>query len=325
MSLTERTYLPLAVFSLTFILLAIVQVKVADQMLLLERFFEGGGWIEIILVSLYASMLAYFMRDPGKAPKWRRTTWTVFSVVFFLQLAAGLMVSDIFLMTGRLHFPIPAMIIAGPVYRGQLSVMPVLFLSTLLLTGPAWCSHFCYFGAFDNTAASFKKKGHNVKHKKAVKAATLILVVAVTIILRFLKVTALTATIIAGTLGIASILIMVFYSSREGKMIHCIKFCPVGTMVNLFKYVNPFRMYIENTCNLCMRCSTHCRYDALGAADIKERKPGYTCTLCGDCLPACHSGSIKYKFLKLDSETARNLYLFLTISVHAVFLALARI
>jgi ferredoxin-type protein NapH len=50
----------------------------------------------------------------------------------------------------------PMMILGGPIYRGQLSVMTILFLSTVILTGPAWCSQLCYFGAFDNLAPGAK-------------------------------------------------------------------------------------------------------------------------------------------------------------------------
>jgi len=153
MTQIKRLYLPLAVFIFTFTLLAAVQLNIETPMLLLERFYTGGGWIEIALVSIYASTVVLFMQDPVTAPGWRKVTWMLFSVVFFLQLAAGLLISEKFLMTGKLHLPIPAMIISGPVYRGQLSAMTALFLSTLLITGPAWCSHLCYFGAFDNAAS----------------------------------------------------------------------------------------------------------------------------------------------------------------------------
>ena len=325
MTQIKRLYLPLAVFIFTFTLLAAVQLNIETPMLLLERFYTGGGWIEIALVSIYASTVVLFMQDPVTAPGWRKVTWMLFSVVFFSQLAAGLLISEKFLMTGKLHLPIPAMIISGPVYRGQLSVMTALFLSTLLITGPAWCSHLCYFGAFDNAASGNKRKKVTVKNKKAVKATTLILVIAVTIILKVLKLPALAATVIALVFGFASIGIMIFSSARSGKMIHCLKYCPVGTLVNILKNVNPFRMYIDNSCNMCMRCSTKCKYDALSVADIKDKRPGYTCTLCGDCLPSCHSNSFKYRFLNLSPETARQLYLFLTVSFHAVFMALARI
>ena len=92
------------------------------------------------------------MQDPAKVSRWRKYTWFVFSVVFFSQLLLGLLVSDKFLMTGKLHLPVPMMILAGPIYRGHTSVMTILFLSTVILSGPAWCSHLCYFGAIDNLA-----------------------------------------------------------------------------------------------------------------------------------------------------------------------------
>jgi hypothetical protein len=40
-------------------------------------------------------------------------------------------------MSGKLHLPVPMMILAGPIYRGHLSVMSILFVSTVVLSGPA--------------------------------------------------------------------------------------------------------------------------------------------------------------------------------------------
>jgi heterodisulfide reductase subunit A-like polyferredoxin len=74
-----------------------------------------------------------------------------------------------------------------------------------------------------------------------------------------------------------------------------------------------------------MVCSTRCKYDALNRENIAARKPGQTCTLCGDCISACHAGSIRYRFPGLSARQARNLYLGITISLHAATMALARI
>jgi hypothetical protein len=41
--------------------------------------------------------------------------WTFFSVVFFAQLVLGLAGMPSMLMTGELHAPVPALILAGPV------------------------------------------------------------------------------------------------------------------------------------------------------------------------------------------------------------------
>jgi len=317
--------LPLIVFTLTFVLLAFVQIKVERPMLLAERFIEGAGWIEILMISIYGAFVASKMQDPMNVPKWRKITWTIFSIVFFTQLIIGLSGFEKFLMTGKLHLPIPMMIIGGPIYRAQLSVMTILFLSTVILTGPAWCSHLCYFGAFDNLASGGKTSKEILKHKGAIKSTILILVIAMAIILRWLNVSMLLATIIAVAFGLTGITIMILISVKRKKMVHCVMYCPVGTVVNIFKYVNPFRMYIDKSCTLCMHCTKFCKYDALNPVDIRNSKPSMTCTLCGDCLAGCHHNSIKYKFLNMKPENARNLYLILTISLHAACIALARI
>jgi ferredoxin-type protein NapH len=217
------------------------------------------------------------------------------------------------------------MIIAGPIYRGQLSVMTILFLSTVILTGPAWCSQLCYFGAFDNLAAGGKTSREILKYKGAIKSTILVFVIAMALILRLLKVSGLVSTLLALAFGITGIAIMIFFSLRRKKMVHCVMYCPVGTVVNLFKHINPFRMYIDRSCTLCMNCTKFCKSDALNAVDIKNGKPSVTCTLCGDCLAGCHHNSIKYKYFSLRPELARNLYLILTISLHASCIALARI
>jgi polyferredoxin len=317
--------LPFIVFILTSILLGFVQIKLARPMILDERFFKGGGWIEIFLISGYGAFLINKMKDPVNVPRWRKITWTTFSVVFFTQLIIGLAGFDKFLMTGKLHLPIPMMILAGPIYRGQLSVMTILFLSTVILTGPAWCSQLCYFGAFDNLASGGKTSKEILKYKTAIKTTILLLVVAVAIILRWMNVSMLTSTLIAVAFGLGGISVMILFSLKKKKMVHCTLYCPVGTLVNILKHINPFRMYIEQSCTLCMNCTKFCKYDALNPVDIKNSKPAVTCTLCGDCLSGCHHNSIKYKFLNMNPENARNLYLVLTISLHAACIALARI
>ena len=317
--------LSIIVFILTFLLLAFVQIKLDRPMLLAERFVKGGGWIEIFLIASYGAFIVNKMKDPVNVPKWRRITWTGFSIVFFSQLFIGLVGFDKFLMTGKLHLPIPMMILAGPIYRGQLSVMTILFLSTIILTGPAWCSQLCYFGAFDNLAAGGKTSKEILKYKSVIKSTVLILVIAIAIFLRWMKIDILASTLIAVAFGLAGITIMILFSLKKKKMVHCVMYCPIGTIVNIFKNINPFRLYIDQSCTLCMNCSKFCKYDALNPIDIKNAKPSLTCTLCGDCLSGCHHNSIKYRFLKMRPEQARNLYLIMTISLHAVCLALARI
>ena len=323
--INKQYKLPLIVFIVTFTLLAFVQIRVERPMILAERFYKGAGWLEIILLSFYGAFIAFKMQDPMNVPKWRKITWILFSIVFFTQLIIGLSGFEKFLMTGKLHLPIPMMIIGGPIYRAQLSVMTILFLSTVVITGPAWCSQLCYFGAFDNLASAGKTSKDILKYKGAIKTTILGLVIAMALILRWLNLNLLISTLIAAGFGIAGIAIMILFSLKKKKMIHCVMYCPVGTIVNIFKYVNPFRMYIDKSCTLCMNCTKFCKYDALNPKDIENSKPSITCTLCGDCLAGCHHNSIKYKFLRMSPYHARNLYLILTISLHAACIAMARI
>lgn len=322
----QKYFLPLGVFLFTFILLSIVQIIFHDKpIILLERFISGGGWVEIPFIAAYGAFVIYKMQEVQNVVKWRRITWTVFSVVFFTQLIIGLLANEKFLMTGKLHLPIPALILAGPLYRGQLSAMTFLFLSTIILTGPAWCSHLCYFGAFDNLAASKRGKVKSFRYKTEIKATMLLIVIFTTLILRWFKVPLIYAVIFASSFGIAGILIMFLFSRRKRKMVHCTIYCPIGTLVNIMRFINPFRLYIDDSCTSCMKCTIMCKYDALGVNNVINRKPAYNCTLCGDCLASCEHNSLNYKFLNLKPKASRNLYLFITISMHAVFLALARI
>ncbi len=318
--------MPLMVFLLTAFLLTFVQIKVENPMLLLERFITGGGWIEIAIISFYGALVAYQMQDPDKVQLWRKFTWFAFSVVFFLQLILGLFGYEKFLMTGKLHLPVPMMILAGPIYRGHASVMTILFLSTILLSGPAWCSHLCYFGALDSVSSGRKTRRGPIGNKWALKWTMISLVIAAAVTLRLIKAPVLTATLVAGGFGIVGLGIILLISRKEGRMVHCTAYCPIGTIVNIVRFINPFRMYIDNSsCTDCMACTRGCKYDALNAADIAARKPGINCTLCGDCISSCNSASIKYRFLKLSPAVSRNLYLLITISLHASTMALARI
>jgi len=74
-------------------------------------------------------------------------------------LITGLLGAERLLMTGKLHLPVPALVLAGPLYRGEGFFMLILivFLVTVMFVGPAWCSWLCYVGAWDNLAASSRR------------------------------------------------------------------------------------------------------------------------------------------------------------------------
>jgi hypothetical protein len=53
-------HLPVVVFMLTASLLAVVQIKLTNNpLILLERFIPGAGWIEIAAVALYGAFMVF--------------------------------------------------------------------------------------------------------------------------------------------------------------------------------------------------------------------------------------------------------------------------
>lgn len=326
MTLKKKIIFPVLTFLFSFLLLAIIQLKLENPMILLERFLPNYGWIEILILSLFGSFLVSKMMNIEKIAFWRKTSWLIFGIVFFLQLGIGLMGFDKFLMTGDLHLPIPAMIIGGAIFRLKISFMPILLISTIILSGPAWCSQLCYFGAFDNLAASQNKKSRfQILNLCRYKHIVLLIFVVATILLRSFNLNINHAAILGGIFGVLGLIIILFFSVRKGKMIHCIAYCPIGTIVSYLKFVNPFRMYIDTNCTNCMKCTAFCNYMALEKNDIENKKPGLTCTYCGDCLTSCHTNSIKYKFFSIKSENVHYAYLTISITLYTVFLAVARI
>ena len=317
---------PVASLVLTVVLLGTVQLKVQRPMLLAERFVEGAGWVELVALGLYAAWMTNKVLDVRLAARWRRRLWGLFSAVFFAQLALGLCGLETFLMTGQLHLPVPAMIVAGPVYRGGGLFMPILFAATVLLVGPAWCSYLCYIGAWDSALSHRLKRPRPMpRWRRPVRAIVLLVVVATAFALRACSVPAPTSILFGAAFGLGGVAVMILWSRKTGAMSHCVTYCPIGFLASWLGRVSPFRLRIAPSCTDCGACSNVCRYDALWPEDVRRRRPGFTCTLCGDCIRSCHAKSIGIHFPGLGPERARTVFLVLAVSLHACFLGVARI
>ena len=274
---------------LTFSLLAFIQVKVARPMLLAERLWPGAGWGQAVALAAYAGFLLTRMRDPRRSAPWRRRAWLLFSIVFFGQFLLGILGIDVMLMTGKLHVPVPAVIVGGPLYRGDGFFMPILFASTLVLVGPAWCSHLCYVGAWDGLAATARKRPMPLpRWRWWAQPGALVLVVAAALGMRALGAPGTVAAAAGIAFGLAGVGVMVLASRRLGVMAHCTLFCPIGWIATRAgRRLSPFRIRIGAGCDDCMACSTACRFGALTREDIAARRAGPSCTLCGDCVRPC--------------------------------------
>lgn len=323
----KRPYLPSYFASLlTASLLTVVHVKVTPPVLLLERFFPGSGIIEVILLAIYAGWITEKMLDAKISSKIRSRIWLLFSAVFFSQFILGLMGVEKCLMTGKLHLPIPAMIIAGPVSRGRITFMLILFVVTALLIGAAWCSHLCYLGSWDYLSSrQTHHPGSLPKKSRLLRIGIFMAAILAAILFRIFGLTSAAATGTAIVYGIAGVGVMAFISRKNGVMTHCVIYCPIGLAANLIGRLSPFRIRFKNTCDDCGACHYSCRYDALTESHIQKRKTGLTCTLCGDCIPSCSKSALRYGFFGLSPETARTIFIVAIISLHAVFLGVARI
>ena len=315
-------------FCLSAGLLALARAASPVPVLLADRFLPGSGPAQILALGLYACFAGHKLLHARRPARTRSLIWALFSLVFFTQLALGLAGMERMLMTGDLHLPIPALILAGPIYRGQGLFMPVLFGITLLLVGPAWCSFLCYMGSWDDRASRIRSgpaREAPVWATHVLRPGLLILIAGAAWLLRSLNVPAAAAVGLALGLGLTGVAVMASWSRVAGQMAHCTVFCPIGLISNLAGRVSPWRIRIAQGCTVCGRCARACRYSALKPQDLERGKPGLTCTLCTDCLRACPHGLIGLRFPGLEPQQARRAFLILVVSIHAVFLGLARV
>ena len=300
--------------------------KTPFPLLLGERFFPGSGVFWVCLFAFYGAMVSGWLLTDNLG-KIRGRVWTLFSAVFFAQLLLGLAGWGIFLMTGKLHLPVPALILAGPLFRGEGFFMPILLGVSLLLVGPAWCSYLCYIGAWDDRMARLAaaRPAPLPTWAARLRAGLLLATIIIPLVLRLLNVPWPWALGLAAVFGITGVGVMVLASRRSGTMVHCTAYCPIGLVNNLIGRMLPWRVTIGSDCTQCGLCSRACRYSALTPIDLKKGRPGLTCSLCGDCLPRCPHGHLGYRFPGMTRERARQVFVTLVAGLHTVFLAVARI
>ena len=317
----------LGAFLVTAALLAPVQLFMHPAGLLAERYLPFAGWWEAVVLGLYAGWLSDRLRDARQIRRLRPRVWFAFSVIFFTQLILGLAGVDRMLMTGKLHLPVPAMIVAGPLFRGGGLFMAILFSVSVLLVGPAWCSWLCYFGAWDNRAALARKHPTPLPPwRNALRLGILIGIAALAWVFGRLGLPSSVAAALGGGFGILGVGVMLHHSRRRGTMVHCTSFCPIGWLATRLGRLSPWRIRIDTTCTECMACTLVCRYDALHPAHVRARRVGEACTLCGDCVTACQkTWDIHYTFFGLEPERARRAFLTLVAALHAAFLGIAMI
>lgn len=320
----KDNFFSLSIFLMTFGLVFFLRNKMSIKILLLDRFGLSIGIYEAFLLGIYGSIIGYRLKDHRSHYKLRQKIWLLFSLVFFSQLFLGLFVSKEFLMTGKLHFPIPALVIGGPIYRGSGFFMIGLFLSTILLVGPAWCSHLCYVGGLDAATSSIFKQIKYISLTRKIAWINLFLTVILALIFRWLHTPINYIITVVSFFGIISLIFIFVVSPFLSKMSHCLMLCPLGIASILLGKINPFRIKInKDKCTSCGVCVKKCKYQAIELKD-KIHINRY-CTLCGDCVAVCHNHVFYYAFLSKGNKYIYHIYIFLITVIHTIFLGFARI
>lgn len=323
----EKASIPFWAATGTSIVLMIVQAFSPIDLLMVNRFFPSFGAIQVILMAIYAGFITELMLPERGTAKIRRQIWTLFSLVFFLQFVFGLTITDTFLQTGNIHLPIPAVIFAGPVYRGGGIFMLVLLLATIILAGPSWCSYLCYIGSWDNYFARKRKKANLLPGpwRQRLRLTILIGSITVAFVLNLSGASPLTAGITAISFAAVSVILMVLVTRKRGYMFHCTAICPIGWFTTVAGKINPFRIRFNDQCTDCQACTLACDFGSLTQVDIANRKPDISCTLCGDCIGSCPHSALEYSFPGIKPGNARYFFISLIVTLHTVFLAVARI
>ena len=286
--------------------------------------------MQIFLVSWYGAFFAGKLVDPKQSRRTRKVIWIVFGCFFFAQFFLGLLGFDKMLLTGKLHVPVPAFILYGPIFRGSFSMMPVIVLVSTVLVSTAWCSMLCYFGPFEALSSNRKPvqplPAFLQWALKYGRLTVLISGVLITIGLRQIGIELATAVAVSIAYATVSLIIMAFVSRKYGGMLHCTTACPMGLLVNLLGKLSPWRLRVEpGLCDNCGACEKICLYRAITPESRKTGKALLRCSLCRDCVSVCRNKALYVGFPGLSPEISWKVFTGLLMVVHTVFLAVAMV
>ena len=101
------------VFSVSVLLLFLLDALVPLRLLMGERIlpWQGANGLAILLLAWWGGYCAEGLLNPQTSPRRRQVMWTVFASAFFLQFLLGVTVAPSLLMTGKLHIPVPLLLL----------------------------------------------------------------------------------------------------------------------------------------------------------------------------------------------------------------------
>ena len=292
----------------------------APHLMLAEKIVPGFAQVQVLAAGIWSAWVCGRLADKKRSGRTRMMVWRLFSVVFFGQFLLSVWGWTLFSMTGKLHVPVPGVILAGMLYRGTAGFMPVLFLVSVLLTGAAWCSHLCYFGSWDAWAASGVRPSAHPGPLRW-RVLSLVLLCCVTLLLVVFHAPASLAAAFGVSLGLVMMPAALVVSRKRGWAAYCTLICPLGLISCLLGRLSFWRIRRTPSCVFCGACTRMCRYGALDMARLQAGGPGLSCTLCRDCLHVCPRGGLAMHWLGTGgSGSAERIFTVLISAMHAVFL-----
>ncbi len=315
-------------FMLVFLILYQLNLYKPD-LLLLKRFWPFWGNIELVLLAWYAALVTGGLLNLKTSRKTRRMAWGIFALIFFGQLALGLLGVPMMRTLESAHIPIPGLVIFAPIYRGELGFMPVFVLIITLLVGSSWCSMLCYFGpleaAFCAKRPVREPSGFLALALRHGRISVLIGGILISTILKILGASNWIAMSAGLTYAGVSLLLLLIASRKYAGMVHCTAFCPLGLIVSVLARLSPWRVRIDpKRCDNCGSCEKACFYHAIDAGRRQKGSPHLRCTLCRDCIAVCPKEAISLGMSFVGPPMAAWIFVLLLVSLHVLFIATAR-
>ena len=132
--------------------------------------------------------------------------------------------------------------------------------------------------------------------------------------------------ILAGAFGLLGVGVMVFVSRRRGMMVHCTAYCPMGLVANVLGRLSPWRIRINSDCTPVRGVLFPLPLQRLERPSGREGDARHLLHVVrGLCPPPVPMGISVTAFPGLSPERARTVFLVLAVSLHALFLGVARI
>lgn len=321
-------------FWVCFVLIVFLSSLAPVKILMAERYFPLFGNVQAFLLAWYGVWIFEKLENAKTHNSYRRKIWLIFSLVFFAQLGLGLLGLEKFLMSGKLHFPVPAFIYFAALYKGSFGFMFGLVLAAVFLTGSAWCSHLCYFGPFDSAAAfSGGKKsirplpGWLQKISRYSRYAVFLLGGGAAVFLSYRQCSLAEVLFFSWAYIFVTFLVLLVLSRKYAFMAHCSAFCPMGIFINALGRFSPWRLRISADCDNCGACEKICRYRAVNAQSRACGSVCFNCSLCLDCINVCRREAISLRFagLHMHPQNVRRAFLFFVVVIHILFLSFARV